>query len=982
MSCREHEDREKSMHTQQKRYLAILSGLLLFGLVLIGDALCYFPYVQLVDLFFSWVRFGFSACSALLFLAVGSLVWYYARNRLTAGVSFAFCLALMVTFAVETGAAANDPLPTAISKVTSPLGLALFAVLLLLFPRNAFARREGRQRRVVFGYLVLIVVAVAIIIPSHLPLFLAVARQPWRPLPLYDAAGHPIYYTWQFWHYPIWLDPLGYACEGFLLLGVLCTIMLSYRRTTLVRERQQLRLFVSGVLLAFSPVFLLTVLPLTLQLPSHYVVDGQISASLVSLLPLALGYSVLRYQMLVFEASIRRAVLWIIGAGSLALLAYLVFVFTGALYVFNGMLAESIAVGCIIVLEPWVWRAAQWATESIFSPETLHYHRVLYDTDGLLSLLPEEVSDLASLAQTMTALAMEALGAQTGCLFVLDEERGVYALLPRPSGKDQEERLWLQLLARALRDEKGAAFTDTGQVIAADSSLVKRLSTTKRPLFLNEVLPGEEVSRPVSYRTFTAEEAGNEPLLVPVRAHGAIIAVLALDGRTDGQSYAGPDFEILDQLLQRFATVLESARREAQDRQRLHILQTLFHSDARALNEQATTQNVAQTYAQMAANALNCHAEIWLLPHHNGLLERIVSVGEGEPLLSANILKTSPIDDWRPYFFEANEQNEWYRMASLQLPTAVQPPRVPFAWLPLKHDEGRHVGVLVLTFTHPHHFSEEEKLVLEMFITHCTAALEYAQMMTELRILSTADDMDRTHSHWLASVCMFLQETQDYLSQLLAAILNVSADEGMLAVNKSDTYKLTNEDILQQYGSCQSPLFQIAQFIKRKEADPISVQPGDLLSVRHNSPSGYCEERQSTQVQHDTMILVLEPSPSLQTLLFDMLTVAGFCPEAVGSGQELLHWMRRATSQGRFPTCFLVDGDALEMELAVAQRSAKEHWGDDRPFPPFIVLTSHPERVQQTATTVLGKPFRLSLLLDAVERAADRAGEAPGNLPI
>src|SRR5205823_1980903 len=104
--------------------------------------------------------------------------------------------------------------------------------------------------------------------------------------------------------------------------GILTTITVSYRRSSTLRERQQLRLFVGGVALSLTPVLFLTVLPAVLNLPPQDTLDGHISALALGLLPIALGYSILRYQILVFDRYIRRVVAGIVGGVGLAMLGY------------------------------------------------------------------------------------------------------------------------------------------------------------------------------------------------------------------------------------------------------------------------------------------------------------------------------------------------------------------------------------------------------------------------------------------------------------------------------------------------------------------------------------------------------------------------------------------------------------------------------------------------------------------------------------
>jgi hypothetical protein len=86
----------------------------------------------------AWVRFGFSAYISLMFLAVGALVWLYARSRRVATLLLLVCLTLMMAFAVETDSALVDALPLlmVIGTVASSLAIYMFAILVLFFPKN------------------------------------------------------------------------------------------------------------------------------------------------------------------------------------------------------------------------------------------------------------------------------------------------------------------------------------------------------------------------------------------------------------------------------------------------------------------------------------------------------------------------------------------------------------------------------------------------------------------------------------------------------------------------------------------------------------------------------------------------------------------------------------------------------------------------------------------------------------------------------
>lgn len=290
------------------RLLAVLLATLIYFLLLAVDAMRFFPQIGANSSVPvpAWARFGFSALVALLFLAVGSLVWLYARNRLVALLLFGSSFSMMVTFAVETGAVLNDPLLSAIGQIGSALAILLFSALLMLFPKNYLSsssqagtlsgdRRQSSRRP--YYVLILRVYLTVLVLLCTIPVLRAVLSY------------------WQLLHLPAWLKPISDGFYLLALIGILATIVISYRKSTSLRVRQQQRILVSGVILTFAPFLSLTLTPKIVNLPS---VDPQVSTITFVLLPLALGYSILRYQILVFDRYIRRAAAWLVGAVGLA----------------------------------------------------------------------------------------------------------------------------------------------------------------------------------------------------------------------------------------------------------------------------------------------------------------------------------------------------------------------------------------------------------------------------------------------------------------------------------------------------------------------------------------------------------------------------------------------------------------------------------------------------------------------------------------
>src|SRR6266702_2251143 len=120
------------IRTRAGRLLAILLAALTYLLLLTINGLRFFPYetVHHSSLILALMRFGFSAFVALLFLAVGALVWLYARERRVDLLLLAFSFTMMMSFAIETGAAlSNDPLLSLIGGMSSALAVLSFSVL-------------------------------------------------------------------------------------------------------------------------------------------------------------------------------------------------------------------------------------------------------------------------------------------------------------------------------------------------------------------------------------------------------------------------------------------------------------------------------------------------------------------------------------------------------------------------------------------------------------------------------------------------------------------------------------------------------------------------------------------------------------------------------------------------------------------------------------------------------------------------------------
>lgn len=712
----------RRMYHRSGRMAVIASTALVYVLLLIVDAQRFFLDRRAAPGLLPqlWEQFGFSALVALLFLAVGTLVWLYARNRSVAIVLFCFSFSMMVTFAVQTGALIEDQFLTFLSETGGAIALLMFSLLLLLFPTNYFAQfrqahgsTSGSQtgRRAVKSLL----------LPGYLALTGLLGLVTITNFALF--ARNELDLT-------SWMKAIGYSYYLIVQSGILLTIILSYRKSSTLRERQQLRFFVIGVVLAFSPFLVFTLLPLVLGLPAGYVLNSQFSTSTVILLPISLGYSILRYQMLVFDKYIRRAVAWTVGSISIGILGYLVVLVSNITLSNNVALNMGAIVLSLLILSPFTWWLAHVGTERMFFNEMRHYRRIL-ERPGLLT---RKTFDLEEAADLITLAFINTFETRELCLLVLDNESGNF--IPVPMLEDTKEdaararltHLLEEMSAEERPQSEASPLTLSGW-FDAGLPFLARVAGAKRPLFLSEATSADgHIARYLS----PVSTMENDPLLVPVRAQDRMIGLLILGPRGDRQPYAGPDFEIIDLALSHYAPILETARLYRQASRHVEILNALYGVATRLEKAYTDVGEAAQAYTVAVADSLALGAEIWLCDESASLLRRLSHEGAGPRLLDRERLELSETFRWESLYYEGDSHHA-RQGTSEQVPACLpEPPRFPFAWLPLKKGEHSY-GFFVLTYGTPHIFSHEEKRILGMFADQCAAEMERVEMNAALR---------------------------------------------------------------------------------------------------------------------------------------------------------------------------------------------------------------------------------------------------------
>ena len=725
------------------RLLSVLLALVIYFLLLSTEALYFFPH-HVTDPF-SLLVFGFSAFVALLFLAVGALVWLYARSRRVALLLFCFSFTMMVTFAAEMGAVLNDPWFIAITASMSALSLPLFSILLLLFPKNFLSRLQASAESnsshrynsvLLLRWYLAILTLLSIIVALHSVLFFSHLQL----LPL-----------------PDWLNTFDFSYYAIALAGILITIIISYRRSSSLRERQQQRILVGGVILTFAPLLILTMLPLVFNVPG---VVGQLSTITFVVLPLALGYSILRYQILVLDMYVQRAVAWIVGCINLAVLGYLVFAFSSIVLSNLPSTRRIDVILAMAALGPLAWWLARVMTDNLFFREISHY-RHLIDQSALLA---REKFDIDGAARLITTAAVSVFETQEVCLFVFDEETGYYQLYPTlrdDDPKDAPRRDFAQRLFRATSPsaDGDADVNVHASLLQSDDwltlhkpvvDIIERLFSANRPLLLSEA-GGEMPSGLARYLATTAPLGGFNPLLVPIRAQGKMIAVLVLGERGDQQHYAGPDFEAIGLIEARFSPVLETARLYAQVSRHVAVLDALYTGLSTVGETFQSVEDVAIAYTRVAASAVQARAETWLFDQTNHLLRSVIHIGHGPHLISSGASISPQEGDWSSWFYQGNSPQSWEGPSTHVPPSLPQTPSYPFAWLPLNGAQ-KQLGVLTLTYPRPHLFSQEEKRVLSMYADQFAAALSNATSTTQLRVAyERQKELDRLKDQFITT---------------------------------------------------------------------------------------------------------------------------------------------------------------------------------------------------------------------------------------
>lgn len=706
-----------------RRLYLLLAAIVAYVILFIVNADHTFTHYTTTPPTIIWSSFGISTFTALMFFSVGAFVWLYTSSRAVAFALFGLSFSMVLTFLSETSLLAGDYFLQSLSTYGSIFGVFFLTLLLLLFPKNYLAVPSSKnpflQPEKQTGRVVLLVRLYCIVffLSSVSLVFLFSISYIFSPT------------------LPSWLFFFGNIYTIVGLTGALITIIISYRQT-LSRERQQLRLFVGGVVLTIVPFLVLSLLPQALGLPDQYVIAPSLSTLTILIFPVSLGYSILRYQVLLFDAYIRRVASWIVGTIFLLILGYFIVWLSSMVLAAKPSLYAAFVAGITAILAPVSWWLAKVCTERFFFSEIQQYRRLIEKP----SLLADTPLDLKEATQVFTLAAMQAFETSEACLFVFDEESGQFL----PPG-DLSAALAQHHLAYRFVEKLSSLNDGTHQNTHAAQHLlalevrhptIQRLSASRRPLLLSEITRAAH-EQPTGLGRYLNTSTANTPdaLIAPVRSQGKLIGILVLGERGDRQQYAGPDFDIVQLILDRFSPVLETARLYERAQRHASLLNSLYRASTTPGNVFQSLDEIAITYTHIASKATSAGAEIWLCDETQHALHRVTMRGDYAFTKQLPAFYASQKEDWLPWFYEGESyrlDHIDYNTAAVGPPCMLQLPSHPFVWLPLLTGT-RHLGVLVLLYSRPHIFTKEEMSVLELFASQCSAALENARIAIELR---------------------------------------------------------------------------------------------------------------------------------------------------------------------------------------------------------------------------------------------------------
>lgn len=845
-----------------------------------------------------WPWFLVTTLFSLVFLGSGSVVWLYARQRRVAWLFFALCLCLAVSLLFAVPASVFPAAwETALSSLGASLGMLFFFFLLLQFPRPLlppFPLHSWRAR-LVWGWV----------------LFLTVLN------------GFSDSYCLTGMRFPpaALFEPFYLGSFLAMLVSIAGAFVVAARTTLSRRERQQRRVLAVGLGLGFAPWICFTLLPslVTTLIPALAlpILDGLWTAPTLLLVPLTLGYTILRYQMLVLDAVIARIVSWLLGVLSLVLCGYVLLV-CGVVLPHTPVIFP-LATGTMAGVSPVVWHATQHWGQQLFGRERMQDHLLMSRELG-----SQHASlDLLALSHAFQRCLTQTCSSQAALLLIYDEDSGLYRMVASP---DSDERAVGETILTHFVLHRYPA--PPAEEWAFAPGVTERLLQARRPLFAQDVRntgnPGAPTARASGSESCVGRMLEPDALLVPLLLSGELFGLALIGPRMDQHAYAGADVEVIHQIRERFLPLLAEASRQAKQRERTRILEIMLHSTAEI--PLLTLEDFAMSLVDVTARSIPAQVELWQVRETRW--QRLACAGTHP--------RACPMAQMRG-ILARRDWTEGVLLAEQGLTGLGD----SLALLPLVMD-GCLLGCLLFQYNRPRRFSSERRQLFTILTTHVATMFH-----TALRVAAVQPS---THTLAPGGVCQsaaMVPNLAPLFQHLPCALHTLSRSLDMLqetGVSPTGTTGLVAADA-HQWQELRHHWSNVHALIDASFSPRVSsVQNAGaalLPLVRHREGRKH--------------LVVLSAYPLLTRMLVTGLEDEVYHVVVHQTPCQALQWIQQ---QATHPALLIIDGEALSFDLTVFVHALAEYLPI---LPPVLLLTapSKPPGTVPSCVYCLPKPLTL-----------------------
>lgn len=502
---------------------------------------------------FGWAEFftlyGISLITGWMMYLVGVLIYLLKPNDRPSQL---FMLAMAVT-----GADIVVGFDGVFSYRVNPLHFAWFgmfnAVLLAMIGAVAFqlatqfpAAKQFFLRQPAWQY---------IFYPPAIVLAAIYAYQ--TQVKLTDAVEREEYAT------PIPIEQWVFLFAGICLLTLIGGLIWDALRSRERLVQRQARVVLGGVLVGVGPILIFNILPRALF--GRELVSYVFGNAFLVLVPLVLGYAIIRYRLFTLNFLLRRslayfsATLLVIGI-YFAAITLLQLVLVGGLGNNSGQFAVVFSTLLTAILFNPIRLRLQGVVERYFFRERFVFRQAMLDFGDDL----RDISDLGQLSQRLVAGVTRIMGLRGAALYLYERnERGGHLRLlvvSEPAGQPHV----------GFRDEAGEEqpfSRNLAPQLPLDNELQEWLVAYRTPFEVDDV-PGYLPIKRLAMLTSVLNKAS---VVAPLVASGRLVGLLVLGERRGGVAVGREERELLGVLLPQAALAVRNAQLliEAADEERI-----------------------------------------------------------------------------------------------------------------------------------------------------------------------------------------------------------------------------------------------------------------------------------------------------------------------------------------------------------------------------------------------------------------------------